>query len=995
MTTLIESKIRPPESQSRSVERPRVSNLLRELVSSYGFVIVTGSAGSGKTTAVLDAISDQDTPFAWLTLDKVDATPGRLLTYLEAALRVPIPEVEPAGTDALAADIGHVEAAGLLAQSLSECDLILVIDELERIQCSDEATEILAAFLRYLPPTVRVVLVSRRTVPFRPGSGRELVAHGHVDEEDLAFTVEEAEAALESFGESTLEAAAAVEATGGWVAGVLFEAWRSPEHVHGRGGEADPLNSYLATEIMSELSDAERDFLVETSLLEDITIERVEALGIFEGAQRMAAMRQKRLPVSFSADGLTMRCHTRFREYLRDLLQRSEPHRVTELTRAKGEILAREGHHEDAVDAFLAARDHDSAHSVVDEAVPAVLKRQDLEVIERWLAAFGKKAVEESETLTFAGLLLAIENEEWVHGAECADRLLTAKGTGKLDADLAVASATCFYQVSRLPDALNVIRRAPEVPQTEAVRFAIGVDLVGDPTHYKNRPPDSGNAAVDGMLARHDYAHGRFQRLLTPAERPSATTRAHEIAAMRGMGRLEEAQVRLQEADHSQSGWTITRIYAELMADLGRVEEARAALRKGRRAVDRSGPGFRMFELLLEAFIDLRFDRDVAAAEKAVAEVEAEPTASQRRRIVEQLGLLKGWAHLIERDDEAAATELRGCVEMMVEWDRLLFLPMAAVLLAEAEWRLGHEDRADEAADIALAATQAMGSDHPLLVAAQEYPAIVARRLDAEAEVDSPWHDLGRKLMSSGRTSKRLALPRVKVREFGESALLVDGVRVDISLTKSIEILAYLAINGGSASKRELLSQLFTSRSEESARSYLRQALDKLQKALPGDASLLVDQKTVRWQGRAGLGSDSIQLGEQLKQAQSQQGRDLIEAVTAALAVADGEYLPGLSSAWVDERRREIEAMINDAKHLAARAAFEIGNYGAAETLLQEVLDIDPYRESSWRLSMRIAAALGDDDQVIARYRLCSDALQGINVDPAVSTQQLVEILRR
>ena len=31
-----------------------------------------------------------------------------------------------------------------------------------------------------------------------------------------------------------------VEATGGWVTGVLFEAWRSRDHVGGSGGEADP-----------------------------------------------------------------------------------------------------------------------------------------------------------------------------------------------------------------------------------------------------------------------------------------------------------------------------------------------------------------------------------------------------------------------------------------------------------------------------------------------------------------------------------------------------------------------------------------------------------------------------------------------------------------------------------------------------------------------------------------------------------------------------------
>ena len=43
------------------------------------------------------------------------------------------------------------------------------------------------------------------------------------------------------------------------------------------------------------------------------------------------------------------------------------------------------------------------------------------------------------------------------------------------------------------------------------------------------------------------------------------------------------------------------------------------SLKAGRRAVDRSGPGFRMFELLLEASLALRFDRDVEGARAALA----------------------------------------------------------------------------------------------------------------------------------------------------------------------------------------------------------------------------------------------------------------------------------------------------------------------------------------------------------------------------------------
>ncbi len=63
--------------------------------------------------------------------------------------------------------------------------------------------------------------------------------------------------------------------------------------------------------------------------------------------------------------------------------------------------------------------------------------------------------------------------------------------------------------------------------------------------------------------------------------------------------------------------------------------------------------------------------------------------------------------------------------------ERLLDLPTAAVYLAEAEWRLDNPDAADQAADRALSASVLQGSNHQLLTALSDYPAVASRRLDA------------------------------------------------------------------------------------------------------------------------------------------------------------------------------------------------------------------------------------------------------------------------
>jgi len=88
-----------------------------------------------------------------------------------------------------------------------------------------------------------------------PALGAELA---RVGDADLAFTVEEAGIALQGLGRSGAEAPAAVAATGGWVIGVLFDAWRSADHVAGTGGGADGLAGYLGAQILDQLDPDDR-----------------------------------------------------------------------------------------------------------------------------------------------------------------------------------------------------------------------------------------------------------------------------------------------------------------------------------------------------------------------------------------------------------------------------------------------------------------------------------------------------------------------------------------------------------------------------------------------------------------------------------------------------------------------------------------------------------------------------------------------------------------
>jgi DNA-binding SARP family transcriptional activator len=333
----------------------------------------------------------------------------------------------------------------------------------------------------------------------------------------------------------------------------------------------------------------------------------------------------------------------------------------------------------------------------------------------------------------------------------------------------------------------------------------------------------------------------------------------------------------------------------------------------------------------------------------------------------------------------------------MLAGDRILELPTAAVYLAEAAWRSGDEDAADRAADLALAAAAKQGSNHLFLQALADFPAVVARRIDAEPETRSPWHDLGRALLAQGVTVDPRFGALLELEEFGRKALMVNGTVVRPRIAKAYEVVAYLAAQPDqTASRDELLDALFDGRADASARAYLRQAFHRLREVLPAGVELTVETSRVALGADAAIRSESGRVEAHLAQAARLRGEERLQATLDAVALLErGEYLPGVRTVWAQERRRHLDAVGADARFEAAELAFAAGRYHDAERLVAAVLRDDPYREAAWRLQMRLASAVGDEDRVIGAFRGCERALAELGARPAGATRHLLDALRR
>lgn len=1002
---VIRRKVAVPPLPQPLVPRERIDRLLGELIEGHPLVWVCATAGSGKTTAVAHALDGIERRVAWLTLDDTDAAAGRLVTYVEAALGSQVPEARGVASRALAAKLPHTEAAGLLAESVADSPLLLVIDELERIADAPEALAVVASLVRYAPPSLRVVLISRHEVSIELASDAALGGSVTVSERDLAFRAPEAAEALAHAGRSDIDPTRAVEATGGWVAGVLFEAWRSGEHVAGMGGEADALHGYLSSQILARLDPAEREFLITTSVLDDVTAERAEALGERAAAERLVSLRAKHLPVAWRDDGHSMRCHARLREYLVELLGRRGADSVREVRAAHAELLVSEGHYEEAVEEFLRARMPERALAPAERVIEGVIDRLDYGVAERWLGALSELPAASASSLPVAEMMLALGREDYARCGRVADRLHMVSERQRLARESPKAAGMMgwsYWHLGRWRDAQEVVSATPESPEIEAVRFTL--NLV-DHRLAAGRPidPELSGSPLDALVMRVAYAHGRL-RLLADAEAAgwiAAVTEPWRIGLLRATGHPEQALALYEQAN--VSGWAHVWLDAmvgpEILIDLARPDEARAAVMRGRELTRQSGSlVFVMLGELIEAKMEIRLNRDPDAALAVLDRLEDRQAAREYRFIGEQADIWRGLALLAKQEDDAARSHLERAVASITESKRLLELPTAAVYLSEARWRAGDEDGAMAAADLAFEGARLHGSNHYLLQALASFPAVVTRRLDSEVSADSSWHELGRALRTQNVPVELPFSARVELREFGEPAIFVDGAPAPRPrIAKSYELLAYLTSRQrAEASREELLTALFDGRSDGSARSYLRQAVHQLREVLPDEVNLVSDGARVSLGESLLVSSESARLERLLAEAARLQGEQRLDATLAALEIAEGgEYLPGMGAAWADDRRETLGRVVADARMDAAELAFAAGRYAEAGRLVDAVLEHDPFREGAHRLEMRIAGAIGDEDRVITAFRRCERMLGEIGTDPSSTTRQLLETLRR
>ena len=415
-TTILQTKLYKPQLPSTIVARPRLVELLDEgMRQSHKLALISAPAGFGKTTLVIEWTHNSDQPIAWLTLDAGDNDPARFWAHFIAALQTIYEGIgeaaltafqsrRPPPIETLIADIiNEITVIPDPFPRSSVSDFSLVLDDFHLIT-NHQINEALTFLLNNLPSQMHLVL-SCRADPILPLA--RLRSRGQLTEirsADLRFTTDEAGAFLNEvmgLGLSVEEISTLDERIEGWIAGMQMAAlsMRGRKDVSGFiksfSGSHRFVLDYLMEEVLDQQSSDIQEFLLMTSILEQMTASLCNAVTGSSNSQTiLAKLEQANLfLVPLDDERRWHRYHHLFADLLRSRVEQAQPDLVPALHCRASEWYEKAELIEEAVAHAFSGEAFERVASLVEQNAMQMIIHSKHPTVSRWLEALPDELV--------------------------------------------------------------------------------------------------------------------------------------------------------------------------------------------------------------------------------------------------------------------------------------------------------------------------------------------------------------------------------------------------------------------------------------------------------------------------------------------------------------------------------------------------------------------------------------------------------------------------
>lgn len=415
-TKILKAKLLPPVAGSHHLQRAQLLEGIHQ-ANTPRLVLIRAAAGFGKTTLMQQYQTQcraQQRQVAWLNLDVGDNDLQRFVAYLRAGLgdlvgAPPTPDGDQDGTEAA---LELIDAIADLEQPFA-----VLLDEFEVIQ-SPPVLDFIQQLLEAMPPCGLLMMTSRTTPDIGLGRIRARGQLLEIKPGSLRFSLAEATTFIREKHQLALrdnEIATLYRCTEGWAAAIFL----ATLSLHGRtdhaafvasfSGSNLDLAEYLAEDILAHQDEGCRQFLLETSVLPQLSAPLCDAVTGRQDSRQMIDFLEKANLFLIPLDGERheYRYHSLFASFLRDALERQQPGRAQALQRKAAGWYLGDGRAVPAIELLLSAGAHGEALVEIAAHGNSLMEAGRARLMLRWLECIDARMLDEHPglTLTYAWAL--------------------------------------------------------------------------------------------------------------------------------------------------------------------------------------------------------------------------------------------------------------------------------------------------------------------------------------------------------------------------------------------------------------------------------------------------------------------------------------------------------------------------------------------------------------------------------------------------------------
>ncbi len=376
------TKLHTPSAGNDLVHRPGLFDRLNEGLNRK-LILISAPAGFGKTTIISDWIKQNEIPNAWFSLDKGDNDPAVFLGYIITGIQNIWKEFGQSALKLLKSpkEPNSESITSLLINDILSInqDFLLVLDDFHLIN-SSEILIIVNYLLEHIPDNIHIVILSRSdpNLPIAKLRSQDLLVELRSD--DLSFSANDISVLFNKKFKIKLspEDIYSLETkTEGWIAGLQLAALSMQGYedtsafIEAFAGNNRYIMDYLIEEVLKIQSDDIKEFLLKTSILEQISTPLCNAVLGRSDSQLVLEKLEKNNMFVFPLD--TERHWYRYHHLFADLLKQRLLHidqpAIEELHNRASEWYEQNNMHELAIEHALGSNNYEKSIQLLGEIV--------------------------------------------------------------------------------------------------------------------------------------------------------------------------------------------------------------------------------------------------------------------------------------------------------------------------------------------------------------------------------------------------------------------------------------------------------------------------------------------------------------------------------------------------------------------------------------------------------------------------------------------------